>query len=166
MFSRIDHIECDNRAKEKFKNLFENCNKYKNFYLIAPNNPYTVDFYVFSKKSNTHVANIEIEVKRVWTGFDFPFKDIQILGRKEKFWTDPAHHKEKPTMLVMFNEDLSNHLVVKSHVMKSLFMNAGTKTRNYSTISSRGDEFLILNSRLVVFSEFNENNKEPLIDIL
>jgi len=159
MFSERDHSECDARAKEKLKELFVNCEKYKSFTISEPSDPFTVDFYVF--RSGNHVANLEVEVKRVWNTFDFPYKDIQILPRKVKFWTDEKHHKNKPTMMVMFNEDLSNHFSVKSEVMENLFKNSNTKTRKYDTMRSRGDLFPVLSIKLVDFGEFNNKNETP-----
>jgi hypothetical protein len=153
MFSTEEYNQCDNRAKQKFTELFESSEKYNDFYLVSPSDPFTVDFYIYKKATNNHVANIEVEVKRVWTTYNFFYKDIQILPRKQKFWLEEYHHKNKPTMLVMFNENLDNHFAVKSEVMSKLFTST-ENTRSYNSYKSRGDSFFVLDINLVKFGEF------------
>lgn len=71
-----------------------------------------VDLLVY--KDSVHIANIECEIKRVWTTPDFPYESVQIPQRKEKYAI-----LDKPTVFVMLNNDQSKYLSVKSSVLLS-----------------------------------------------
>lgn len=66
-----------------------------------------VDLLVYNK--GEHIFNIECEIKRVWTGKDFPYESVQFPERKEKF-----AKLDKPTLFIMFNKDQSAFLAVDS----------------------------------------------------
>lgn len=150
-FSKLDHEQCDKSAKDKLKKLFSESNVYSKFTLVEPSDPYTVDFYVYN--GDNHVANVEVEVKRLWNSYNFPFDDIQILPRKRKFWENEIHSKGKPTMFVMFNEELDNHLVISDAMMKELF-ESENQSRSYASDRSRQEEFLVINRECVEFGKF------------
>lgn len=151
MFIQSEYNENDARAKNKLIELFSQTPRYNTHILVEPLNKYTVDFYVINPTGN-HIANIEVEVKNAWCGVDFVYHDIQLLPRKQKFWLDPKHHLNKPTMFVMFNSDLSNHLVIMSETMRRIFL--GTGTRTYGTTKTRNDNFYIATIDEVIFGYF------------
>lgn len=151
MFIQKEYDENDSRAKCKVRELFSISEKYKNYILIEPVNKYSVDFYV-TQRDGKHVANVEVEVKKVWRGMDFRYDDIQILPRKKKMWFDTNINLGKPTMFIMFNADLTNHLVIKSPVMVDIFTRCDT--RHYGTEKTRNDEFYIAKKLDVEFGLF------------
>ena len=83
---------------------------------------------------------------------NFKYDDIQILSRKKKIWFDPNINLGKPTMFIMFNADLTNHLVITSHTMIDIFTRCNT--RHYGTERTRNDEFYIANKPDVEFGLF------------
>ena len=151
MFIQSEYNENDARAKNKLIELFSETPRYNRCVLNEPLNPYTVDFYV-NDSNGKHIANIEVEVKNAWRTFDFTYSDIQLLPRKKKFWVDPTHHLNKPTMFVMFNRDLSNHLVIMSDVMQQIYF--GSASRSYGTEKTRNDDFFVAKKSQVLFSYF------------
>lgn len=153
MFDKNAFNENDQRAKTKFIELFYNTSKYKNFKLEYPQNEYSVDFIV-KNKLDIQIANIEVEVKKSWKGYNFPYNDIQLLVRKPKFWLDPQYNKGYPTTFVMFNNELTNHLVIFSKVMIDIIKRGDT--RYYGTEKTRYESFLIANQSEVTFSYFGK----------
>lgn len=152
MFIQKEFDENDGRAKNKLRTLLMKHPKYSSCTLVEPSDPFTVDFYVKNKKGE-HVANIEVEVKKTWKGSDFKYNDIQLLPRKKKFWTEERYHKGKPTMFVMFNIDLTNHLVILSDKMEEIF--SKNNTRHYGTEKTRDDAFFIAKKSEVTFGYFD-----------
>ena len=100
-FDRKLYEKNDTIAKECSCNLLE-ATKYNE---IEKSKKTQVDLKVF--KGDSHVFNIECEIKRVWKTKDFPYESVQFPERKKKF-TD----LQKPTLFVMFNADQSSYLVV------------------------------------------------------
>jgi hypothetical protein len=84
---------------------------------------------------------VEVEVKKPWQQYNFTFKDVQILPRKRKFWEDETHNKGKRTLFVLFNKELTNHLVILSETMENIFRIGNT--RNYGTEKTRNDDFYV-----------------------
>lgn len=150
-FSKKDYEKFDQAAKDRPVSLFKNNPNMSAYQLVEPTNPHTVDFYMM--KDGVHVANVEVEVKAVWQGHDFPYSDIQLLPRKKKFWTEDAHHQGKPTFFVMFNRDQSRHFLVRSKIMKKIF--ESTNTRTYNSERSRGDAFHVLDMSNAEFDFFD-----------
>ena len=150
MFIQKEYDENDARAKRKVRELFSMHKVYKNFILTDPSNKYSVDFYV--SKNGIHVANVEVEVKKSWKGMNFRFDDIQILPRKKKTWFDESINLGKPTMFIMFNADLTNHLVIRSATMADIYTRCDT--RQYGTEKTRNDEFYIAKKNDVEFGFF------------
>lgn len=162
MFIQKEFDENDARAKEKLVELMKESPLYARYSLQTPDDPFTIDFHVINPKGE-HTANIEVEVKKTWHDFEFKYDDVQILPRKKKYWTDEGHHKNLPTMFVMFNADLSNHLVILSDDMEQIFENG--RTRNYATEKTRNDNFYIAKKSVCKFGYFNKKvRKKPPIE--
>jgi hypothetical protein len=101
-FSRSDWEENERKAKVKIREIMSK------FGFVLKENPdvYGVDFFVHDKNDN-YVFNLEVEIKRVWH-FDFPFSDIQVPKRREKY-----AKLEKETFFIMFNSNASKYLVLR-----------------------------------------------------
>lgn len=82
---------------------------FKKLGMYAYENPrkFEVDVIVEDKNNNNFYC--EVEVKRLWKGEYFKFPDIQVLYRKKKYFT-----LDKPTVLMMFNEEITHALFLKS----------------------------------------------------
>lgn len=105
-FDRELYNEVDKKTKEKVFSLLRDLKS-----IQAMENPKKtgVDILVNDSITNTLKFNIECEVKKVWKGKDFPYESVQIPGRKSKF-----AQLDNPTLFVMFNEDYTEYLVIKS----------------------------------------------------
>lgn len=104
-FSQSLHKETDKIAKKAAMKL---CSKNRRVTLIENPNRHAVDLLIYNKKDE-HIGNIEVEIKRNWAaGEDFKFPNVNFLSRKEKYC-----RLTKPTIFVIFNADLSQHLVIK-----------------------------------------------------
>lgn len=157
MFLQQEYNENDARAKAKLIELMKITPGYKTCTLVEPKDPYTVDFHVY--RNGGHFANIEVEVKKTWKTKEFTYSDIQLLPRKKKFWEDETHNLGRPTMFVMFNQDLSNHLVILSDKMQEIF--SKNDTRHYGTEKTRNDAFYIAKKSDVLFGYFGSREPEP-----
>ena len=148
--------ENDRRAKNKLISLFTSHPRYNRKYrLVEPEDKFAVDFHVYHRDSDTHVSNIEVEVKHNWFGETFNFPDIQLLERKSKHWLDPTHNYGLRTMFVMFNRDLSNHLVILAEDAISVYLK--NEQRGYAGIAkTRGDKFIICPREIAKFGFFNQ----------
>jgi hypothetical protein len=99
-FSAELHSKHDVPAREKLIQILEGTP-----YEIRENpNKYDTDLQVFL--NGKYYCGIEVEVKDVWRGPEFPFPDIQFLGRKRK-------QANKNMVFVLFNSDLSCHLAIR-----------------------------------------------------
>ena len=155
-FSQTAFDTNDLRAKIKFKDLFSKHPKFKNLTLKDPENPYTVDFYVY--ENNEHIANIEVEVKNSWKTATFPYKDIQLLTRKRKFWFDDNDNIiEIPTMFVMFNTQLTNHLAIPSGNMVDIYRTNQLRSygNGYGPAKARSDDLLVADISNALIDVFN-----------
>ena len=124
--------------------------------LKEPENPYTVDFYVYDGKE--HIANVEVEVKNSWTSPKFPNKDIQLLTRKRKFWFDEHNNIISiPTMFVMFNAQLTNHLAITSDNMVEIYNTNKIRSygNGYGPSKSRSDDLLVADISNALVDIFN-----------
>ncbi len=151
-FDREAFKDCDEAAKNKLIALASVHPKYSKYTYEFPRYGKTVDIRV-RDEDGVHVGNIEVEVKQVWRGNEFPYSDVQFLPRKKKYWDLPEHHLDQPTMFVMFNEDLSNHLVIKDKTMRNCFESCGK--REHSTIASRNEDFYVIPLSEVTFGHFH-----------
>ena len=116
MFNQKLFNENDARAREKAKLLLSN-----NF--IVKDNPddYGVDLICYRKCDNKKFY-VEVEVKLLWSGQKFPWSDINILGRKEKYFKVPN------TMMLMFNTDLTSCFIVSG---KTILESPKVEVSNY-----------------------------------
>ena len=105
-FDRVLYNEVDKKTKEKVFILLKDLK-----FIHAMENPKKtgVDILVNDAETNSTKFNIECEVKKVWIGSKFPYDSVQIPGRKSKF-----ANLDKPTLFIMFNEDYTEYLVIKS----------------------------------------------------
>lgn len=62
-----------------------------------------VDLLIF--KDSQHICNVECEIKLVWKDKDFPYENVQIPVRKEKYAI-----LDKPTIFLMLNNDQTQYL--------------------------------------------------------
>lgn len=108
-----------------------------------------VDLLVYDKDGN-HVANIETEIKRVWKGPDFKYDNVQFPERKAKY-----AKLDKPTVFVMFNEDLSKFLVVKD---KDLLSSPCVEVPNKYVY--KGEQFFQVPIDKVTFNDISSILKE------
>lgn len=159
-FSQSAYDAFDKKAKYKLIEIMAANPKFQNCTLREPVDQYTADFefYLFDR----HIGNIEVEVKSSWVGEKFPFADIQLLPRKKKFWFD-KQWKGKPTAFVMFNHDLSHHLVLTNSRMRSIY--EGNDRRQYQNLMTRAteDNFYVCPTIYAKMDYFYQT--EPPIDV-
>lgn len=98
LYERNDKI-----AKEAVLNLLDSTE----LHVIENTKKTQVDLLAYN--SEDHVFNIECEIKRVWKDKNFQYDSVQFPERKAKY-----ANLDKPTLFVMFNNDLTSYLVVKS----------------------------------------------------
>lgn len=103
-FDRDLWLENDEKAKIAFSSLLKGK---KGFTVKDNSNTKGVDLLLC--KNGSHVANVEVEIKKdkKWN-VDFPYSDVQFPFRKKKF-----AELEKPTYFVVFNHDQTKYLVVR-----------------------------------------------------
>ncbi len=110
-FDKALHDKTDKLAKQTAIAILE-----KAGHKVVENpNRHAVDLLVYNDKDE-HIFNCEVEIKTNWkTGTDFKYPDVNFLDRKAKYCK-----LDKPTVFVIFNEDLSQYLSVKgSDVLSS-----------------------------------------------
>jgi len=137
----------DQLAKQKIIDLLGK--KYK----VQENPKRTqVDLLVF--KGKEHRLCIETEIKRVWKGKNFQYETVQIPSRKEKYAT-----LDKPTLFVMFNEDQTSYLVIKSSDLL-----ASPKVEVPNKYVYKGELFFQVPINKVSFNNLKEVIEEVLND--
>ena len=95
------------RRKRFDKDLYEKYNQKavaafkkvlpKKYRVEQPKKKTDVDLIVY--KGDEIVCYAEVEVKRVWKEVDFPYEDVNLPSRKEKYCK-----LDKPTLFCIFNE--------------------------------------------------------------
>ncbi len=104
-FDKALHEKTDTLAKNKAIGILENV---RNCRVIENPNRHGVDLLVYNQKDE-HIFNCEVEIKTNWkSGEDFKYPDVNFLDRKAKYCK-----LDKPTIFMIFNEDLSQYLTVK-----------------------------------------------------
>ena len=93
----------DQKSKKKAKAILKKAG-YK-----AQDSAKKTDVDLFVEDEQGVKFYVEVEVKTLWKSAEFPYETIQFLERKEKY-----AKLDKPTIFMMFNEDLSNYLTVLS----------------------------------------------------
>ena len=102
---------------------------------------YAVDLLIY--KDDVHVFNVEAEVKSHWKK-DFQFGDVQFCEREQKYAM-----LDKPTYFVMFNNDLSQFLVVKDKDLIASPLKEIPNRRHFS-----GEYFFKVPLSRVTFNKF------------
>ena len=168
MFDQSAYDANDGRAKAMFSRLFYECEMFvdiygRHFVLENPKNKFVEDFFVLDSDGR-HVANVEVEVKACWRTHDFPFDNVQLLPRKRKFWIDEVNGGKRPipTLFVMFNNDLSNHLAIHSDDLYEIY--SGGDRVNYASCMTRNDNFYVAGLDKVVFGYLFNKNKQKTKD--
>ncbi len=101
LFDPALHAENDLIVKNAVKDLLKDSR-----YRVEDGAKRGVDLHIFYR--DNLVFYIECERKKVWKE-KFAYDSVQFPHRKQKF-----AELDKPTLFVMFNEDLSNYLTVES----------------------------------------------------
>ena len=97
------HAENDEKCRASVKRLLTNTD----FYVIDNPKVRGVDLLLHDK-DGIHIGYIEVERKTVWKEAKFPYENVNFPERKGKM-----AKLDKPTIFVMFNEDMSNFLAVR-----------------------------------------------------
>lgn len=100
-FDKDLHAKHDKSAKEVAIKLL----KKLGVKAVEPPRKTDVDLHVY--QGEDHIYNVEVEVKNVWSGHDFPYESVQFPHRKEKY-----AKLDKPTIFLMFNKQLDCYLAV------------------------------------------------------
>lgn len=97
------HAENDEKCRSAIKKLLINTD-----YTVI-DNPKTrgVDLLLYDNTGN-HIGYIEVERKTLWKESKFPYENVNFPERKKRYT-----ELDKPTIFIMFNEDMSNYLAVK-----------------------------------------------------
>ena len=132
-----DYYNSYDRAKLKLSGILRGTD----YYIDIPDDKYTVDLYLFYREE--HIKNVEVEVKLGWVDWDYPFKDVRIAFRKNKFTK-----LEKPTIFCMFNKPLTRHLVIPDIIKGKVELVDNKEMDN--------EKFFVLDLKDVKFDYFNE----------
>ncbi len=108
-FDKELYNKYDTAAKTAAIKLFENLTPYTIEQSLKKT---AVDFRIL--KDGELVGYLEVEVKRTWKGSTFEYPDVQFPERKWKYCK-----LDKPTIFMMFNEDLSSYLTVEGETLIS-----------------------------------------------
>lgn len=98
MFIQKNFDENDARARAKAKTILIK------HYDKVEDNPDVYDIDLLCYRNNKIVAYVEVEVKNLWQGQNFPYPDINALTRKEKYYK--AHPDN--CILILFNGSLTS----------------------------------------------------------
>lgn len=129
--------ENDAIAKDFVKNLL----KGTEFQAIDNIKKRGVDMLAY--KDSLHICNLEVEIKRIWKDKDFPYSNVQIPVRKEKYAV-----LEKPTIFVMLNNTQSDYLAFTNTVML-----AAPKAEVPNKFVFKGEYFYQIPKDQVVFND-------------
>ena len=101
-FGQTLHDQTDIPARIKAKAIIAKLG----YNAIDNPNKLGVDLLIY--KDDNPLFNVECEVKTNWKGENFKFPDVNMLERKAKYCK-----LDQPTYFRLFNEDLSNYLIIK-----------------------------------------------------
>lgn len=90
---------------EKSKNFTRNLLKGSEYQVLDNPKKRGVDLLVY--KDSKHICNIEVEIKLLWKTKDFPYENVNIPVRKEKY-----AKLDKPTIFLMQNKDQTDYLCI------------------------------------------------------
>jgi hypothetical protein len=100
-FSKKLFQENDAKARELAKKYYSD--------LDIKDNPDQYGVDLFAYKNGEHVSCIEVEIKRVWKGKDFPYGTVQFPERKWKY----VCQNDKPVVFFMANNNGTRALIVE-----------------------------------------------------
>lgn len=100
-----------------------------------------VDLLIY--KDSVHICNVECEIKRVWKDKEFPYNNVQIPVRKEKYAI-----LDKPTIFVMLNNTQSDYLC-----FTNVEMLASPKVEVPNKYVYKGEYFFQIDKNSVVFND-------------
>lgn len=101
---KFDHDSFIKYDKEKYRSI----EYFKNLgYTAEVYGHYDEDLIV--TMPDGHQFLCEVEVKNNWDSVNFPFSDINVLARKNKFFTNNKY----PTLLMMYNKNKTHALFLK-----------------------------------------------------
>ena len=103
-FSRALYDKHDKRAKDIAKDFFS----FLNFEIIDDGEHY--GDYDFAIKSNDKIQTVEVEQKTQWYGKPFPFRTMDVAGRKKK---------SKADWFIQINNDGTSFNICKMSVVHS-----------------------------------------------
>lgn len=148
-FDRDLYNETDKLAKTKVFDLLMS-----NDDIHAAENPKKtgVDILVTDPDTNELLFNIECEIKKVWKTKDFPYESVQFPQRKAKYAS-----LDKPTLFVMFNNDLSSYVVVDG---ASLLASPCVEVPNKYVY--KGEKFFQVPLTKVIFNDITKSIKENI----
>lgn len=138
-FDKELYDQCDSKAKSKAIRLVR---RVKGFKARENEKKRGVDLIVSENGEDSFYIETEIK-KRKWKGDKFPFPDINFPERKRKF-----AELDKPTLFIMFNEDLSSYLVVTS---KDLLESEVKEVPNKYVF--KGEKFFKVPTKKVYFND-------------
>lgn len=131
------YAENDTVAKEFVKNLL----KGTQYQAIDNIKKRGVDLLIY--KDSVHICNVECEIKRVWKESAFPYANVQIPARKEKYAI-----LDKPTVFVMLNGTQSDYLAFTNKEML-----ASPKVEVPNKYVYKGEYFFQIDKNTVVFND-------------
>jgi hypothetical protein len=99
-FSPKSFNDNDARARAKAKEILS-----PKFEVQDNADPYDIDLICL--KDNVIKYYVEVEVKNLWVGSNFPWAEINVPTRKEKYFL--AHNN---SMYIMFNSDLTSCFIM------------------------------------------------------
>ena len=147
MYKRFDRAlfeENDKKCRTKVKELLQN----EGFAGVDNVKVRGVDILLY--KDGNHIGYIEVERKAVWKGDKFQYDNVQFPERKAKY-----AKLDKPTIFVMFNEDMSKFLAVRD---KDLLSSPCVEVPNKYVY--KGEQFFQVPLTKVKFDDITELLKE------
>jgi hypothetical protein len=98
-FNKQLYDENDARAKKKATDFLSRR------FVVKEGTQYGIDLICY--RDNVIRYYVEVEVKNLWIGQEFPWSEVNVLTRKEKFFRE--HDK---VIFIMFNTDLSSCFIM------------------------------------------------------
>jgi hypothetical protein len=117
-FSQKAFNENDERAKNKVKEMFKS-----RFQIEDNTDRYGIDL-IFKREGRIRYY-VEVEVKNLWSGQTFPWDEINVPARKEKYFNVYTN-----SMYIMFNTDLTSCFVISGKTILESPKKEVSNTRN------------------------------------
>lgn len=117
-FNQKSFNDNDARARTKAKKMLS-----QQFEVKDNADPYDIDLICL--KDNVIKYYVEVEVKNLWVGSNFPWAEINVPTRKEKYFK--AHSN---SMYIMFNSDLTSCFIIEGKIILESNKVEVSNTRN------------------------------------